>query len=33
LIRKKKSLRTEGWRQHVAGEQKHPFELTFKEVG
>ena len=26
-------LRTKGWRQRVAWKQKHPFELTLKEVG
>ena len=30
---KAKSLKTEGWRQHVAREQKYPIELTLKEVG
>jgi len=29
---KAKSSRTEGWRQHVAREQKYPIELTLKEV-
>jgi len=30
---KVKFSRTEGWRQHVAREQKYPIELTLKEVG
>ena len=30
---KTKSSRTEGWRQHVAREQKYPIKLTLKEVG
>jgi len=29
----KESSRIEGWRQHVAGKQKYPFEQTLKEVG
>jgi len=29
---KVESSRTKGQIQHVAGEQKHPFELTLKEV-
>jgi len=29
----KESLRIEGWRQCVAGEQKYPFEQTLEEVG
>jgi len=29
---KAKSSRIEGWRQHVAREQKYPIKLTLKEV-
>ena len=29
---KKEFLRIKGWRQHVAGKQKYPFEQTLKEV-
>ena len=30
---KEESSRIEGWRQHVVGKQKYPFELTLKEAG
>jgi len=29
----KESSRIEGWRQHMAGEQKYSFEQTLKEAG